>query len=57
MTRILFLMAPVIWGGLVLGLGYLATLERKWALKQDGLEMNQVVVNSELNDRTQGFIS
>lgn len=57
MTRLLFLLSPVIWGSLVLGIGYLISLDQKWMLRRKRSTNSRVVSGPELNDRTQGLIS
>ena len=52
MERFLFLMIPPIWGGLVLGMGYLALWSRKRSLCQ-GHKTLATAINRESAENTE----
>lgn len=47
MEKVLFLMIPVLWGALVLGLGTMAWVIREWVLKREEKNTCRVVPKGE----------
>ena len=53
MEKVLFLMIPVIWGALVLGLGAMAWATREWFLEREGKNTCRVVLKGEGTEKTE----
>lgn len=53
MEKVLFLMIPVLWGALVLGLGTMAWVTREWVLKREEKNTCRVVPKGEGTEKSE----